>query len=129
MIERGATTAWKTIQQLNFAESEIGKDWIFPGKFHETTYSVKAGTGEALVEKFAKACEAGEVINLEFYNPHGLIMTIPIVKVEYLQKESYLQSLLGGFETDVIKVTLALTKEQLWATTPLSEIDHTPFKS
>lgn len=124
------TITWKTIQELKFTESDdaIGSDWLHPETLYETTYFVKAVTAQAVVESFAQACQKGQTVQLEFYDSHGLVKTVPIVKVEYLPKESAMQTMLGEFSADVIKVTVKLSQGQLWATTPLSELDPTPLE-
>ncbi len=108
---------WETIQPLKFTESDetIGPDLLNRRNLYETRYLVKSGSAQSLMKRFLKSSQAGDIIYLEFYDPHGGKMRAPLIKFEYQPFDTKVQEMLGGFPADVIKATVTLTQEQLWA--------------
>lgn len=98
----------------SFLESpEATGNFLKPEPLHDTTIQVSHVEREELFRKFNLLSQRGEILNFEFFVPSGQKVTTPIIKLEFLPKETTTTSMLNGYPADMVRVTTKLTREQL----------------
>ena len=98
----------------SFLESpEASGNFLKQDPLHETTIQLSQSEREDLFKYFDLSSRRGKIFSFEFFVPSGQKVSAPIIKLEYLPRETFTTSMLNGYSADIVRVTTKLTREQL----------------
>ncbi len=95
--------------ELAGIDHTIEKGRFVSHNLYVTRKKIKIGTAIELIDRYDKSLERRQLLQLEFYSPHGITMEAPIFR---------LGKVYSGEIFDEIEVLVVLTQEQLWALNP-----------
>lgn len=109
---KGETLALN-IRPIFLESPEAVGNFLKPEILHDTIIQLNVAERNELFEQFSIYSQEGRIFNFEFFVPSGQTVTAPIIKLEFLPKETVTTSMLNGYSADMVRVTTKLTREQL----------------